>query len=132
MRLLKNKYLTINWDEDHKLLELIYSKETADLTEEIYKEQIIEIVNIAKQYKIEKFLSNLKEFYYPIAPSLQKWINMQFYNKTSITTAKTAIILSTELVKGISIEQAVEESDKKLNLKYFDEYTQARDWLLSK
>ncbi len=82
------------------------------------------------QYKLNKFLSLCKEFYFLITPELQEWMAENITKGSEHLVEKAALVIPSELFVEVSLEQTMDEMETgKLDTAFFDNEQNARDWL---
>jgi len=141
--LLENKYCSVYLDLNLNLFEQYWHSESIHMEEEDYKETHLNIRNhlLSNTYTPHLhphrfFLDNRLNFFV-ISPELQEW----HAENISIPIAealpnpdllKVAIIVSEDFISQLSIEQTLEENPSTGEYtKYFQEESQAREWLLN-
>ena len=135
MEVLKDKYRTVNFESDNKILYSEWYKETEFMTVEEYKHAAFITPDLAKKYGADKILMNIVNFKFLVVPVVQDWINKNAVPKyLKFGVKKMAILLPTEIFSQVSVGQilndAVDVAQEKI--KYFDKEDESRKWLLSK
>jgi len=133
MKVFKSKFQTIEFLNEVSILLNTYTKESEDLTEDLYKAELLSYVEQIKTYKPQKTISDLRDFSYPIVPSLQEWhAKTLFPVAESVGIKKVAILLPQELFSLVSAQQTLEEDKQgKFQTKYFENEKDAYNWLKS-
>ena len=140
----ENEFTSIYYDQALKLYEQYWHPATADMQDEDY--QIIQsrMVAFVKKHRLpilNYYLDN-REFYYVMSPEMQDW-QVEHISKKLLTTTQTilgdtltikiAVIISSEFISQLSIEQTVEEYSEQVQTgetRYFDDDQKALEWLL--
>ena len=102
------------------------------LTDEEYKETIKIWKKQAEENKAILQLVDSRNFNSMISPKLQLWVH-QYLIAPAVEHGlqKVAFIESPDLFAQASIEQAMKENEnRKLQVMYFKDETEAREWLL--
>lgn len=130
-----NQYFQSSFDQELKLYELVWFKESGNMSEDEYKN----LMNADRDKVLEKcsqvnyILINIKERVDTMSPELQEWstaaVSSRIFEKYNIL--KIAVITSQDFYTQVSVEQAIEE-DKVSDevVRYFDNEEQAQEWIL--
>ena len=133
-----NKFFVAYYDEEHKLFEQIWLPESEYMTNEDYKATALANAAKGKELglKIDLYLLDNRNFLFVMAPEMQTWQAENVSSKvadyvTDPAALKVAIIMSSDFISQLSIEQAINEghSDSE-SFRYFDDVEEAREWLL--
>ncbi|EAY28231.1 hypothetical protein [Microscilla marina] len=129
-----NKYFTSYFDEDLGMYELFWNKESEDMEDEDYKTLMLKDKELLVAYPdVDFFLLDNRNFLFSMSPDLQEWsareITSKMFEKNP--NIRTAILVSSDFIAQLSIEQAIEE-DEQTNetTKYFEDEQEAREWIL--
>ncbi len=132
METLKNEYQLVTYEKENKLLKQVYKKNTTNLNDKKYQKQELLFAEEVKKYSPCCLLIDFRDFNYPIIPEIQDWIVHEIfpvYVKAGVK--KMALLESAEMIAQLSIEQTVDEDDEKeIEIEYFSNENQAREWLL--
>ncbi|TAE13188.1 MAG: hypothetical protein EAZ95_11465 [Bacteroidetes bacterium] len=133
MEVYKSVYWAILYDKETHLLTPIWNSTSADMTEESYKSEMENYVELVEKYEPKQLLIDCQEFYFPIAPHIQEWIDATIFPRVLAVGVKhVAIVVPSEIIANISVQQAMEEpKGTKFVTRYFDKRTDANQWLLS-
>lgn len=125
-----SQYQQIVFNPEQSLLEIVW-KNTEELVEEIYKKEILWQLDQILHFLPTKLLLNTQDFTYVIAPLVQEWSNENILSKVLATgVQKIAVLIPSDLLAQISIEQQVEDNPEAEKLiRYFDTYDSAQEWL---
>lgn len=100
------------------------------LSEDIFKEKMLQIAEAVKTHQPQGFLANTLQFNFSISPDLQTWHNDTLFPVfESVGLKKMAIVVAEDIFSQVSIEQAYEENDYGFVTQYFDGEQEAREWL---
>ncbi len=130
MRVFESNHLTINYYEDRA-----YFKVTRIGSEEMeegeYKRLMLKWAEEIEFYKPAYQLVNYMNFRRPIPTHLRQWVNENLIDPAFNTgIKKLAFIISQDFYVQVSLEQIMQEKEgKKFKLKYFDNETDAENWL---
>ena len=138
--LYRSRYSFILFDEKNSLIEFCYTPETANMSEEAYKTDIMAYFKCLRDYKPMRMLSDMQHFYFSIEPAVQDWINQTLTpTLPQNLQAKSALITSPDIFAKVSVEQTVEDSLKQTRsteqsvvngLRYFANRAEAIAWLM--
>ena len=130
-----NQYFQSSFDQELKLYELVWFKESGSMSDDEYKN----LMNLDRDKVLEEcsqinyIIINIKERVDTMSPELQEWstttVSSHIFAKYNIL--KIAVITSHDLYTQVSVEQAIEED--KVNegvVRYFDDEEQAKEWIL--
>lgn len=115
-----NDYQTINYYRRISLLEYIW-KDTDDMTEEDFKDNLYQQVEILKDFPVKIELFDTTKFTFPITPVLQEWTNEEIYTmKHTLGVEQFILIVSEDFIAQLSLEQATKENQaNNFNPKFF-------------
>lgn len=128
----ESRFLTIFYEKENDLFIEVFSPETEDMDEATYKEEMLKLLELTEKYRPTKALVNLKDFRFTIEPKLQEWQDKHVFAKgVELGLAWTAILVSSDFLTQVSVEQSLnEEAGKQTNSQYFEDEKSAREWLL--
>ncbi len=106
---------------------------TAEMSAEEYKNEHVELLKFMLEQKTQKVLGNIKDLGFVVSPEVQGWMNEHiFVPAMEGGFSKLAVVMSTEFLAQLSIEQVMEEEvGQQIMTKYFDEIEQAREWIVN-
>lgn len=128
-----NKYFDSHFDEDLNLYELFWNEISEDMEDDEYKDLMREQRDtvIENGHTIEFFLLDNREFLFSMSPDLQEWQANEIFVKMVTPEVKIAVLVSSDFIAQLSIEQAIEEHDNAgETTRYFDDEQEAREWIL--
>ena len=130
--LYQSKFFLLKYDEELSIFENLWSESNL-LTEDDYKNELLNYANLAVKHKPRNYLVNSPDFAFTATPELQLWTVENVFPKTMHAEAKKmAIIVASDIFAQVSIEQTVEEGAELTNqviTRYFDDYQAAMAWL---
>lgn len=130
----QSKHLIVKYDEVKSLFENSWF-DSANMSEEEYKNELVKYADLVVAHRPKNFLVNSSDFAFAVSPNVQLWIAENIFSRTMHPDAeKMAIIVSSDVFAQVSIEQTVEEASEllgKLNTRYFDVVEDAMKWLKS-
>ena len=135
MELVKSsKYYDVLYDQDTKIIEIKWKPEILNLLTDEYKNVVLQAHKTLFNYEVEKLLQNTLEANYPITRDLQEWImhNITKGILEKVKIKKVALILPTEILTKLSLEELVDLAKQKspsIERRFFDTYSQAWEWL---
>ena len=134
MEIFKSKFLQIQYNKKDNICIADWTKETENANDDDFKNWNIELVNKIAERRPHGLLANTLNYKFAIHPGLQEWSVsnvFQQYAKAGLT--KIAIIVPTELIAEMSLEQFVDEyEDNSIETQYFNNAEKAKDWLINK
>lgn len=129
-----NKYFTSYFDEDLKLYEIVWHKESEKMEDEEYKKLMTRDRDLLSQNysKINYVIINIVQRLHTMSPELQDWSSATISPTfVELGTSKVAIIRSKDFSTQFSLEQAMEEDQAAEGVvEYFDNDEEAKQWLL--
>jgi len=126
-----SKYQLIQYDTETRIIGNVWKLETEKSTADEFKAEIAKFGEFIAKKKPVGILGNTLNLRFPITPDVQNWIVSDFYSVIIKTgTRKFAVLVSTDLLTGLSVEQTVEENkEEELMMKYFDDSEKAKLWI---
>ncbi|MCS7019647.1 MAG: hypothetical protein RMJ87_10985 [Cytophagales bacterium] len=96
-----------------------------------YKDQMMRLVALVQEKQPLYILMDLRQFFYPVNPEQQQWINEKVIPPILATgVLKGAFVLPTDIIAALSIEQIYDtEAAASLPVRMFTNYQKALDWL---
>ncbi len=135
MQIYKNQYFSLSFYQANTLLIYVAFPQSANMAKEDLEEGFIKTSEIVEELKPRFFLSDARQQLAVIPPAIQLWIAQNIYPRwQNAGLQKLAIIIPTELITNLSIQQTVDEVDevKKsegYEIRYFDSDEVAKNWL---
>lgn len=140
IQLSDSKYVIAYYDEDLNLFEQTWLEESEDMEDEEYKSLQLDMHSIADSIdniRFDLLLLDNRNFLFSMSPELQEWQAVNISSKLTKycpnpEAMKIAVIVSSDFISQLSIEQALEEEEgTEQGTKYFEDEGEARDWLMS-
>lgn len=133
--LFQNQYATITYDRENNLFLDIWTSETADLSEDDFKDIISSWQQLVVEHQVKLALTDMADFQIPLTPELQDWLVEQVLHPTSKHAySKHAFVIPTEFFAHLSLEQIIEDGNENahnLQMKYFEDLEEGKGWLLA-
>ncbi len=130
--LLQNKYVTLSFDPEQSFFLMVFRRETEFMTIEQYKADMLKCADFMKKNKHIRFLTDLTHFHFILNPELQRWINEDVFNYPNPPDYRTAVVISSDFVAQIGVEQMAEERPESgQGIQYFPTVEEAKKWLFS-
>jgi hypothetical protein len=120
MELFRTNYSSAVYLAELKCIEFTrFQSET--MTDEIYKTEMLRLVDSLRQHKPQYVLMDNKNFKFVISPETQTWVNTNILAEAGkLGIQGVLFIISDELFSQISVEQAMEDAEgKKIKTHYF-------------
>lgn len=132
MEIYKNEYWIMLYEKESELLIQFWSSNTENMSAELFKSELINYLEIVKEYQPKRLLSYSPDFFYPISPKEQEWIDKNIIPPTfSLGLRYVAVVIPQEFISNLSVQQTMEEPEaSKLVTRYFDNEEDAKKWLL--
>ena len=133
MEVYDSQYLNSVFFSEQELVEINWKPSTEKMTEEEYKQEILNINDIVLKFRPKKILFDASNMFFVVVPELQEWTNREGIPVSlSVGMNKSAFVVSKDLFSQVSIEQTMEEqAGSQFINRYFDNKEDARKWLLS-
>jgi hypothetical protein len=118
----------------------IYWKNNPKITDTDFRQEHLVLIQMFKDHKPKRYLSNMSDSDFVIAPETQEWLSGLVMRELvgESLFEKVAVIPNQEFFNQLSTEQTVEEilekrkaAIGKLKIQYFDNETAAQSWILS-
>lgn len=123
-------YHQLEYFPDKSLLTITWTTQTMNMTEDDFKQVLLEILAFIKKNKVEWYLADTQEFKFSIIPEVQDWTNTHFLPQIfELGVKKMAIIVSEDLFSQVSIEQVLEDNQSGMQSAYFKTTDEALQWL---
>lgn len=129
--LYKTPFVHCFQDEKYpRLLVTKFTSNTMNMREHEYKEEVVNIILTATRLQSIAYLADMREMYFPIPPSLQKWVENQILSYSVSTLKRSAVILNKDLITKINTEQIIDEviGHVPFENRYFDNEEEAYSW----
>jgi hypothetical protein len=134
MRILDHQYVSIDHEAGHLLAHAVWHPTTADMREDEYMALFGQIATLFAQHRVARWLGDATHFRMGVSPEMQQWIANEFTPKVLASgLVKMAMVLPVHLVGNLSVEKSVGEIQDQhdgMQVRYFAEVADARDWLL--
>jgi hypothetical protein len=130
MRVFENNELTIDYFADKSYFRVVRQGKM-EISEDEYKSLMLKWVQEIKFYKPTYQLVSYMNYYKPITPHMQVWINENLVGPAfNAGMKKVAFIISRDFYVQVSLEQTMKEKEgQKFKIKYFDNEIDAENWL---
>jgi len=123
MLIYDSEYLTLKHDHKRKIIFRHWKPDSEDMNEKTFKAEMLRLLELVRQYRPRFLLGDTKNFNFVILPDVQEWCDELVYSEFGkLGVKKMAMVTSDDYYAQLSVEQAIEESPKYYEIKYF--YTQ--------
>ena len=120
-------------DFENSLLEQHWPNKEERMTEDDYKEEMKNYLKFVTTYKFRRALINTRDFNFIIKPDVQQWVDTKIATEASKIIHAIAFVIPTDAFAEASIRQVMMERNAMyVNIEFFDDLEQARQWLLTK
>jgi hypothetical protein len=132
-KILENKFCTYYYDEQNTFITQLWTNESDEMTEDDYKNEMLNYLSFVQKYTTSTVLINLQQFNFTIVPEIQTWVDDNVAVHANKIVEKIAFILPKDLMVELSVEQVMTEEEGKnyKALNYFDTEKLAKEWLLN-
>jgi len=132
--MLKTKYLKVLFDDETKIYTSVYLKETLDMTDKEWQNQMLEMKTLIEKLKPEFIIDDNSERLYAYSPDMQMWTLDLFINCwNKIGLKKYAQIVPKEIVGKLTSDQIEELSLTKFRMQFkhnfFEDQKSASIWV---
>jgi hypothetical protein len=131
MKLHDSNYLTIEYVAEPGYFINTWHADTQKLKDESFKEEVGQQASNALKHKPKAFLTDARNFLFPIHPELQEWVNENiFRDMRAAGVSKLALLISSDLIAQLGIEQLIDDDPVKgFVTHYFDDKDKAIAWI---
>ena len=132
IEVLRTKYDVIYVDEANRIVKNEWSTGTIDMNWEEFKTELLTLKEIVVNNNTYGILGDTSGLRYGITPEQQDWIAQNYFPEViAAGLKKYGIIVSTDLVTELSVEQTIDENQNApFATQYFDNQEEAYQWLL--
>ena len=127
----QNKYISIYFSSEKRILKAVWTKETQNMEEADFQESIQHIWKNVRSQKPIGFLGDTRQFNFVVSVNLQTWYGENIQDTFGTGTNKIAMLVTSEFIAQLSIEQTIEEDKSAVKTRFFDEEEKAVTWLLA-
>lgn len=129
-KIFEDKFQIINYYPNNSIFACIWQN-TDEMKDDDYKNGLRKQVELVEKYKVKKELFDTTNFTFPITPDLQEWTDNEIYTKKhELGVKQFALVVTSEMLAQLSLEQALEEGKAHLfNPKFFDSRDEALQFL---
>ncbi len=129
--LYQNSQISICFLPQKQIIKAIWTKETQYMNDSDFQESIQNIWKNVRSKKPIGFLGDTRLFFFIVSPNLQNWYGENIGNTFGTGTNKIAMLVTSEFIAQVSIEQTIEEDKSAVKTRYFDSEEKAITWLLA-
>lgn len=128
--ILDNEAIRVSHDASKKLLYVVWTAESENITHDFFREINELYVEITANRPTSVVFLNTQNFTYTISVEMQTWVNENIVSKLIANgISRFAFLMSSEFIAQLSIEQTMEDVEDTF-VRYFDEESEAIKWLL--
>ena len=127
----ENQFIQIFYLPDIHIVKAVWNPISNMMVEADFKTSIQQIWNAVKHYRPVGFLGDTRFFSYVVTIDLQQWYGQNIGDTFGTHTKRIAMLVTSELIAQLSIEQTIEEDHSTVITQYFDNEDRATKWLLS-
>ncbi|WP_027000553.1 STAS/SEC14 domain-containing protein [Eisenibacter elegans] len=127
----QSTYLKIMFDTQYRLMERQWEKASTTISQTSFQEEMLQVLSMITKFRPLRVLGNTKDFHFVITPEMQSWADQEVYSQLGkLGVSRMAFVISEDFYAQLSVEQAIEESKKDYEVKYFRSRAEALAWLL--
>lgn len=119
-------------DEEKQIFKDVWHPASGDLSVSEFQNEVQIQADLMKESGASRILIDATNFHYSIVPEVQDWIVDNIFTQwTAMGIKKIAMMVSSEMISQLSIEQTFEEEKSDVfRTFYFDNEAKAVNWLL--
>jgi hypothetical protein len=130
--LFEDEFIAINHQIKDKMMHVEWKEKSEKLSDEHFRKINELYIKFSEENEINGFLINAQDFLFPISNATQEWVGSEILPKLKEKgIEKVAFVLSKEFIAQLSIELTMQENPLLLNIGYFDNEGQAKNWLVN-
>jgi len=132
----KTKFVQVSFDAETKIYESEFLAETIDMTDQEWREQMLELKSLIETYKPAYIIDDNRNRLYSYSPDMQLWTLKQFVDSwNKIGLKKYAQIMPKEIIGKLTSEQIQEFAIQNFKMhyqhKFFENCESAYDWVIA-
>jgi hypothetical protein len=136
MTFYKSPFQELSYDEKNHIIVQLYFAQTAEMTEDLFKKELLQLNQFAEKSPVKGILADSREFLFPIHPDFQEWIIENIIGRLiSLGLSKIATLLSEDFIAKMATEQIFEDAESRESAfqnRYFSNQEDAFAWLTEK
>ena len=132
----KTPYIELFYYPQKRLSVYRYLPDSADMSDEEYKEWNLKYAEAIEQHQIIYTLVDIKNMRFTIEPYLQEWTNEEINTRlVNAGVKKCALLTPEEFIIHLAAEQTTDEieahrPENQYKIRYFNNFAKAEKWLL--
>ena len=130
----RSKYITVDYFQEDNLIETFWLPETEKMTEDEYKQEMLNWLDACLKCKPTKNIPNISDMRFVVSPEMQEWTNENILISLLDMGLKWVAIVfdNPDFIAQLSLEQVMEEpKGKEFVTRWFVKKESAIDWLKS-
>lgn len=129
-KVVKTNELTVYIYQDLSLVKNIWSKNSSNMNEIDFKNNIELWCEQLEKYRLTKNIVDSRNFEFTIVPNLQDWYNEEITPRCyKAGMRKMAFIVPKQLISELSIEQIFDDQTQ-IQFRYFSNEIESLEWLM--
>ncbi len=125
----QSKYISISFLPQGRIIKAVWTTATQEMEDADFQESIQHIWQNVRNKKPVGFLGDTRLFFFVVSIHLQTWYGENIGDTFGTGTNKIAMLVTSEFIAQVSIEQTIEEDKSAVKTRYFDEEEKALTWL---
>lgn len=129
---LSTPYIKVHYHKDFNILYSEWSEMAKEMSDEDFKQHIINFVSKMKEYKVKGFLVNSLQGHFTVGIDMQEWHDSEIIPKyLEYSLEKIGFILpEKDFFAAVSVQQTFDETEaRKLQTRFFDSVENAWAWI---
>ncbi len=132
MQLYQSPYLIVEQNQVYHYQINTWLPATEDFDDATFQAEASQQTKAALAHRPKAFLSDARDFLFPIHPDLRAWISDHiFRDMRTAGVEKLALLISSDVITQLGIEQLVDDDPVKgFMTQYFDDKDKAEAWII--
>lgn len=128
----ENAFLELRYEAEDDIIVADWKTATSNMQPQGFRASIRMLWAALAEYKPQGMIGETRRFYFTIDPEDQRWYADNIGDQVGRHTPKVAMIVSSEMIAQMSIEQTIEEDTTSgFTTRYFDNFDEARVWIVA-
>ncbi len=130
----QSQFAIIQVDSSKFFLSIIWTENTTQLEDQVYRKEVLNLVEAMKKYQPKYVLDDARLFNMPIAPETQAWVAKVNSESRVESLEKYAMLMPEDYISRLSADQNITEANEQspetaVMIRQFDVEDKAMDWL---
>lgn len=131
MKVYDDYLMEVYYHADTNIIVHIWKGTSADLTDELFKEQLVKFREIIVKHKAKGVAADTTHFLFAMTPEVQDWVVSDFFGVIiPAGLRKYGLTVSRDTLTQLSVEQVVDdEKSEEFTTRYFDDFEACKAWV---